>query len=115
MVFRFLKFTADWCGPCKRIAVPVKELSDQYNLMLKSVDVDNDPENLSLRYKVEKLPTILVLDTQNKEVDRITGADLSKIEALFKTHAAATAFQDKKNKPPIAPIGYLPMSDDAVM
>ena len=108
MVFRFLKFTADWCGPCKRIAVPVKELSDQYNVMLKSVDIENDPENLSLRYKVEKLPTILVLDPQNKEVDRITGADLSKIEALFKTHTAEAASQDQKNqgsKLPNAPIG----------
>ena len=38
-----------------------------------SLDVDGDGRDLSARYSVEGLPTILVLDADGREIGRIPG------------------------------------------
>ena len=42
LMSRLLKFTADWCGPCKRIAGPIQDLAKKYNVEIETIDIDKD-------------------------------------------------------------------------
>ena len=53
-------FWATWCGPCRRLAPILEELSGQHpELKIVKVDVDENRE-LALRYGIESIPTLLV-------------------------------------------------------
>ena len=57
----FIDFYATWCGPCKRVAPLVDELSDEYKNKVKfvRVDVDKSPKTAE-KFKIEPLPTMLL-------------------------------------------------------
>ena len=108
---RLLKFTADWCGPCKRVASSIQELASKYNVEVETVDIDNDEQNLSDKFKVTVVPTIVMIDANRQELDKITGTDLNEIESLFKR---CSEDHQKKNEKSLKTLN-LPISDDAVL
>jgi thioredoxin-related protein len=87
----FVDFTgSDWCPPCKALHknVLTSEAFLSYaktNLVLVEIDFPRSKElpkelkaanaELSKRFKVEGLPTIIVLDAAGKELKRETGYD----------------------------------------
>lgn len=80
-----IKFSAEWCGPCKALKPILDDLSTQYsdNVKFVEIDVENSDE-LTSEYKVRNVPTILYIKngevkdksvgTVNKQVltDKIT-------------------------------------------
>jgi thiol:disulfide interchange protein len=73
-----VNFYADWCVWCKRLeATTFKDaqvadlLSDR--VVPVSLNVDGNGKELSDLYQVDGLPTILVLDTDGREIGRIPG------------------------------------------
>jgi len=81
-------FFATWCGPCNMIAPFFKDLSQRYNdaIFLK-VDIDKHPGTGSAN-RISAMPTF-VLFRNRAEVDRLTGADKTKLEAKVKQHYSA--------------------------
>ena len=76
-----LKFSATWCGPCKKMEPTVERLELEFpKAKFISVDIDEEPA-LAQKYKVRTLPTILIVKN-GQEVNRITG--MSLIEPLRK-------------------------------
>ncbi len=79
-------FWAEWCGPCKMIGPVVEELSQEYDgkALIAKVDVDENSE-LTARYGVRNIPTILILkdgEVVDKHVGFATKEALAqKIEA----------------------------------
>ncbi len=71
-----LKFHATWCGPCKMMDKEVFAHNDVgealANWVTVSVDGDKQREAVS-QYKIEAYPTIVVLDSDGKEVFRNEG------------------------------------------
>ena len=66
-------FTADWCGPCKKVRPIVEELNrDQGEPKFQIIDVDSEGE-LTKNFGVKSIPTFIKME-DGKEVDRITGA-----------------------------------------
>jgi thioredoxin len=66
-------FTADWCGPCKKVRPIVEELSrDQSEVKFQIIDVDSEGE-LTRRFEVKSIPTFILIE-DGKEVNRVTGA-----------------------------------------
>lgn len=60
-----IRFHAAWCGPC-RAYKPLwenveKELVDETSLEFISVDIDKDTEGLAAKYKVQSIPTTVIV------------------------------------------------------
>lgn len=94
-----LEFTgSDWCPPCKMLHSEIltkdafKEFADE-NLVLVELDFPNakpqsdelkkQNEELSKTYGVEGYPTLIVLDSEGKEVKREVGLAWSTPQELI--------------------------------
>jgi len=75
----FMDCYTSWCGPCKMLAknvFPQKEIGDYFNEMFISVKYDMEKEvskELAEQLNVTLYPTLLILNAQGEEVDRILG------------------------------------------
>lgn len=54
---------ANWCGPCKAIAPYVNKKNQETGIPLITINVD-EAEELSQAYKIQAMPTFLVLKGQ---------------------------------------------------
>lgn len=83
-----IRFTADWCGPCKKYAPVFNEFSKETdNAEFFTVDGDEQPEVFQ-RYKVTSVPTTLIY-IGGREVFRVLGPQTkAQLEELVgKAHA----------------------------
>ena len=62
-----IKFEAEWCGPCKKIAPAGSALASRKpQVIFVKVDVDQAPE-IAHKFKVTSMPTFLLLKGGNKQ------------------------------------------------
>jgi len=54
-------FWADWCGPCKRVAPILEEISQEFGLTIAKLDVDTNPI-MAGEYKVVSIPTMILFE-----------------------------------------------------
>ena len=64
-----LKFFGSWCNPCKTWSKNLEDAGIEH----KSIDVDEN-EELTEKYNVMSVPTIVVLDEDDNEVGRFIGS-----------------------------------------
>jgi thioredoxin 1 len=70
-------FTADWCGPCKKVRPIVEELTrDQSEVKFQIIDVDSEGE-LARRFEIKSIPTFILIE-DGQEINRFTGAKTKK-------------------------------------
>lgn len=76
-------FSAEWCGPCKRIAPFYDELSTRFpRAVFLKVDVDTCPTTAAL-HSITAMPTFMFV--RSKEVlEKLQGADNAVLEAKVK-------------------------------
>lgn len=67
-----IDFWADWCGPCKRVSPILDEISNETNILVGKLNVDENPVK-SEEYSVHSLPT-MVLFKNGVPVKTIVGA-----------------------------------------
>jgi thioredoxin len=80
---KIIKFSAEWCGPCKRISPVFKKLSEEYkNIDFYDVDTDENV-HLAERFNITAMPTFVFLKDE-KEVLRLQGADENKLRKSVK-------------------------------
>jgi thioredoxin 1 len=82
--FTILKFSTNWCGPCKRIAPVFENMSkdNKYSLIyFAEVDMDESPD-ICKEYIIDGLPTF-ILFKKNEEISRFSGADESKLRNML--------------------------------
>lgn len=67
----FVKFSSNWCGPCKAL-IPVFDQLDAKNqdVNFLSVNIDFSPE-LTAQYQVEKIPTVIVFQNGEEKIKSI--------------------------------------------
>ena len=66
-------FSAEWCGPCKKLAPIVEELATEYDGKLKVVTLDIDESRETpTRYGIMSVPTVFFIKG-GEVVDRMVG------------------------------------------
>jgi thioredoxin 1 len=68
---KILYFTASWCGPCKALATRMEKLSSQINY--QKIDIDSN-QDLSMKYGIRSVPSLVLVDENGTEINRIVGA-----------------------------------------
>lgn len=81
---KLLHFTADWCGPCKKIKPIVEEfILENPDIEYVAIDVDVDFQKAE-EFHVLSIPTLISMDG-SAMLSRWTGvADKTVVENLFK-------------------------------
>ena len=67
---KILYFSAAWCGPCKMLGPIMESVASQINY--QKIDVDNN-QDLSIKYGVRNIPTLVLIDEKGTELNRSTG------------------------------------------
>lgn len=80
-----IKFSAQWCGPCKVMKPIFEEVSKEEsfkNFNFVEVDIESEdviesfnitPNDLCEKYKIRNIPTIIITDDDLNELNRFTG------------------------------------------
>jgi len=76
MNIEVLKFSANWCSPCKILANTLKDV-----VGITNIDIEQDIET-AVKYNVRSVPTLVFL-RDGKEVHRVSGSmPLEKYKAI---------------------------------
>ena len=75
-------FSAEWCGPCKRLKPQLETLSDSYkNVRFVKIDVDFQLE-LAEFHQIEAMPTMMFYVNGTLQSESVKGANIEKVKAL---------------------------------
>lgn len=64
-------FTADWCGPCKKVRPIVESINKDSVIKFKLIDVDSEIELVKL-FEIKSVPTFILLK-DGEQVKRMSG------------------------------------------
>jgi thioredoxin-like negative regulator of GroEL len=74
-------FTADWCGPCKKVR-PIVEDMNKDGFFIQIIDVDIEKE-LVKNFEIASVPTFILFENE-KIINRISGAQTrSQLESFI--------------------------------
>jgi thioredoxin 1 len=65
-------FTADWCGPCKKVRPIVEQINQDSTVKFQLVDVDSEID-LVKAFEIKSVPTFILIK-DGEVVNRMTGA-----------------------------------------
>ena len=83
-------FYADWCGPCRRVAVAMNAImSERDDVAFRKIDVIDwsTPVVKQHMKSVAELPYTIIYDTEGQEIERIVGLDLPALNAAIERGA----------------------------
>jgi thioredoxin-like negative regulator of GroEL len=69
MVNKVLKFSADFCSPCKQMDVQINRLG----LQVDQVNIETDSKQAQ-KYAIRSIPTLIKLSADGVELSRSVGA-----------------------------------------
>ena len=77
-------FWAEWCGPCKMVALILDEIADEYAGKLKVVklDIDSNPA-MPRRFGVRGIPTLMVYKAGEVEATKVGAVTKSQLSAFI--------------------------------
>lgn len=67
---KYLYFSAPWCGPCRMLGPIMEKVGQKYEV--EKINVDENQE-LSAQFGVRNVPTVILVDESNKELERLVG------------------------------------------
>jgi len=73
---QFVKFYADWCGPCREMKPFVESMKEKYKDQVTFWDINTDAvssRGLSVQYNVQFIPLVVLLDPKGNSVARLEG------------------------------------------
>lgn len=69
-----IKFSAEWCGPCRVLATTIAEIESQFsNVSFYEINIDEVETNILDEYKVKNIPLVLFFK-EGLIIDRIIGS-----------------------------------------
>ncbi|PIR43186.1 thiol reductase thioredoxin [candidate division WWE3 bacterium CG10_big_fil_rev_8_21_14_0_10_32_10] len=72
---KLIDFYADWCGPCIAMKPTVEKVLVDYKgkVDFSEINVDSN-QSEAQKYGIMSIPTFVILDENDKEIDRKMGA-----------------------------------------
>lgn len=71
---KVIKFYTEGCGPCKLVGQRLEEISKEVEFELLNVDIaDEDNESLIDEWKPRTVPTVIIIDDDQKVVGEFKG------------------------------------------
>jgi thioredoxin 1 len=67
---KLLKFSADWCNPCKVLTRTLGEID--LHVPVEAMDIDQE-QVLARSYGVRGVPTVILIDATGKALKRFSG------------------------------------------
>lgn len=67
-----LKFSADWCGPCKAVTPTLEKIVGDTGVEIFEVDIDARPE-LAEQFGIRSIPTVIAFK-DGSPIDMLVGA-----------------------------------------
>ena len=64
-------FYADWCGPCKMLAMEIEKVASEIDIDIVKVNVDEE-EEIARKYGVMSIPTLILFEN-GQELKKIIG------------------------------------------
>ena len=82
-----IDFWAEWCGPCRAVALVIDEITMEYEGQIKVVKVNTDEQpELADQFNITTIPTLLLYHNEN-EVSRTIGTHpKGNIQAFIDEH-----------------------------
>lgn len=71
---KLLYFSAGWCGPCRMLGPVMQEIANEGIIEVDKIDIDKNQE-LTQRYGVRNIPTVLLVDETGMEIAKKVGAN----------------------------------------
>jgi thioredoxin 1 len=65
-------FSGSWCAPCKALGLALGLTKENDHPQIKKIDIDENLE-LASKHGVRSVPTTIILDADENEVNRIVG------------------------------------------
>lgn len=85
---KIMRFTADWCQPCKAVARLLTEVKTP--APIEVIDID-DKSELAMKFKIRSVPTIMMVSSADEEISRITGTiSKEKLESWLLQYESGT-------------------------
>lgn len=77
-------FFATWCGPCKRLAPVIDEISSEVEGKAKvyKLDIDQSPD-IAAQYRVSSVPTLIVFEGGQAKAKTIGAQPKQKIMQML--------------------------------
>lgn len=75
----FVEFYTDWCLPCKMLSEQVfvsNDFANMYNANFINYKINAEDQhgaNMKFLYGVQEVPTLIFVDHQGKEIERLVG------------------------------------------
>lgn len=67
----FIKFYADWCGPCKQLTEMMQGTETAYEVV--SVNIDTDTEDRVKKYGIRGIPAVALIDDSGAVTETAVG------------------------------------------
>ncbi len=68
-----VKFWAEWCQPCKKLAPHFKAASEKSAAVFVEIDIENCEKKILDAYGIQSVPAILYFNTDRFEIVTIEG------------------------------------------
>ena len=81
-----IDFWAEWCGPCKEIALILEEIVDEMKDKIKivKINIDENP-NIPNEYGIQSIPTLIILKKGSEISRKVGGTVKSELLTWIKT------------------------------
>jgi thioredoxin 1 len=63
-------FWAEWCGPCHAVSPVLEKISEERNLKLVKVNIDEN-QSLAIRYGIQSIPNMILFENGEPKANAI--------------------------------------------
>ena len=82
-----IDFYADWCGPCRRVALIMEKLATEYDgkLLVYKINVDQE-KDLASAFQVKSIPMVLFIPMEGQPMMQVGAMQEAEYKKVVEEH-----------------------------